>query len=227
MKFVADREDSSQPQTNEAENSRKPSTSEGYTPPTNLYAFPPNIDAVYPPPGETRKPISISSYLPNPSGPTNYPIYPGPITPKPDEFVNPQLDILQSINENSGSDMDTASADRQPDDAQIFEKPPPGFSLAKKPDEPPLPLFDHNHDHHDHDHYQDHNSGGNAPFAPYDDSLKHLHGFEAFPGIHWFHLMEKNSSVLVVQFEERTQNPIRYQRDFLKTLVNFMKCHYL
>lgn len=42
---------------------------ESYTPPTNLYVFPPNIEAAYLPPGMTMENKSpINSYLPPPSG---------------------------------------------------------------------------------------------------------------------------------------------------------------
>lgn len=182
MKLIADREDDSQPQIDAIANKRKPSASEGYTPPTNLYAFPPNIDAVYPPPGDIRKPISIPNYLPPPSGPTNYPIYPGPVIPKPYPPLNSQVDNMQDTDENAGpnvndgngngngnTNMDNDGPDRPSDDMQIFDKPPPEFLSGKRPEVPSLPFLDHDHNH-DHD---DHH---------FDDSLKHLHGFEAFPG---------------------------------------------
>lgn len=34
-----------------------------YRPPKDLYSFPPNIGAQYPPPGDLQKPISVSSML--------------------------------------------------------------------------------------------------------------------------------------------------------------------
>lgn len=149
-----------------------------------MYAFPPNIDAIYPPPGDTRKPISLPSYLPPPSGPTNYPIYPGPVIPKPNPPLNAPIDNTQDKDENAGpnmndgngdsTNMDSGGPDRPSDDMQIFDKPPPEFFPGKKPEVPPFPFLDHDHNH---EHHHDH-----APFAPYDDSLKHLHGFDAFPG---------------------------------------------
>lgn len=184
MKFIADREDDSQMQIDASanNNNRKPSPSEGYTPPTNLYAFPPNIDSVYPPPGEQRKPSPIPNYLPPLSGPTNYPIYPGPVIPKP----NPSLN-LQDSDENAGPNMndgndnaDSGSPDRPSDDMQIFDKPLPEFFPGKEPEVPSLPFLDHDHHNHDHDH--DLHIGVHPPLAPFDDSLKHLHGFDAFPG---------------------------------------------
>lgn len=155
-------------------NNPKPAVSEGYTPPTNLYAFPPNIDAIYPPPEDTRKPISISGYPAPSSGPINYPIYPGPIP-------NPPLDDKPDADRDNGNDntnMDSGSPDRPSDDMQIFATPPSNILPEKKPALPPLPFLDHQHDHnHDHDHHFD-------DHAPYDDSFKHLHGFDVFPGIY-------------------------------------------
>lgn len=156
-----------------------------------MYAFPPNIGASYPPPGGppgvVRKPISVSSYLPPPSGPTNYPIYPGPLAPKPDPPFNPQRDNMQENpapamdDGNDNTNMDDSGPDR-PSDAmqQIIDKPPSDFLPGKRPEGPPLPFLDHEHDHsHDHDHHFDER----PPFIPYsDDSLKHLHGIEVYPG---------------------------------------------
>lgn len=34
-----------------------------YRPPKDLYSFPPNVGAQYPPPGDLQKPISVSSML--------------------------------------------------------------------------------------------------------------------------------------------------------------------
>lgn len=175
---LADREDDGPPQVDAPMNSQNPSSAVGYTPPTNLYAFPPNINAVYPPPGDTRKPISISSYLPPPSGPTNFPIYPGPIAPQP----NPPLD------DNAGPDNDENNGNsggpyRPADAMQIFEKPSLNVVPEKKPAAPPLSFFDQHH-HHDHDHDHEHEEHFDE-HAPYEDSLKQLHGFDAFPGIYF------------------------------------------
>lgn len=194
MIFIADREDDSKLQTEAPVNNRKPSIiGEGYTPPANLYAFPPNVDASYPPPGDTRKPISISSYLPPPSGPTNYPIYPGPVMPKPELALNSQADNMQEKArpdmEDGNDNINNGSPDRPSDDMQqIFDKPPSELVPGKKPDVP-LQFVDHDHDH-DHEHDHDHPFDDHPPFSlPYsDDSLKHLHGFDAFPGIlAWFY----------------------------------------
>lgn len=209
LAFIADREDDSQQPTDASANNRKPAAGEGYTPPTNLYAFPPNIDAAYPPPGGPQKPISVSSYLPPASGPTNYPIYAGPLAPRPEPPLSPQRDNMQ---QNSPPDMDGNDSGNdngmndggpsQPSDdlKQIADKPPSNFMPEIKPDVPSLPFLDHEHDQGD-DH--DHHSDDHPPFPPYsDDSLKHLHGFDAYPGILilwiWFFF---NQTVL---FNQRT-----------------------
>lgn len=167
-------------QTDAPVNNPKPS--EGYTPPTNLYAFPPNIDAIYPPPGQLPKPISFSGYPASSSGPIKYPLYPGPLLAKPNAPLDGQAGAEMDTN-NDNMNMDNGSPDRPSDDMQIFATPPSNDVPDKKPAGPPLPFLDHHHEH-NHDH------------APYDDSLKHLHGFDAFPGIFVNLFMSKVSKIL-------------------------------
>lgn len=210
-------------------------------PPPHTYAFPPNSHSDYPPPSP-KKPISVPSYLPPPSGPTNYPIYPGPLAPKDAvSTLNTQVDNsdsvdgmndLSDVNGTPGNDDDKNDAnmdnvndnpDRPSDDTKLINRPPLGppenFLPTKKPDFPSIPFIDqdshdhhyeheHEHEHvhhfeHEHEHIHDHlpheHIHDHPPhehihdhplhdhqfydsFHPYDDSLKHLHGFEAFPG---------------------------------------------
>lgn len=195
LKFIADREDDGPPPNAPTVN---------YKPPANLYAFPPS-NAVYSPPGDARKPISVSSYLPPPSGPSNYPIYPGPVpVSMPVSGLNTQADNSGSPGDmvaNNGNgeinvgpsdddDKDMDNPDRPSDDTQLIDKPPPNFMPSKKPDFPSLSFLDdhdahehheHDHDHHHHHHPHDEQIFDHPPFS-YDDSLKHLHGFDAFPG---------------------------------------------
>lgn len=196
MNSIADREDDGPPTRVDAQPS-------DYKPPANPYAFPPNIDAPYPPPGN-QKPISHSSYLPPPSGLTNYPIYPGPV---PVSSLNTQVDNSDSLDNTNDmgdmdggkddSSMDNGNPDGPSDDMKLIDKPPANFMPNKKPQFPAVPFLDsHDHDDHGHDHSQheheheeildhpphDYHSYDGGPFSPYDDSLKHLHGFEAFPG---------------------------------------------
>lgn len=207
--FIADREGDPPPVDSPSSNT-KPVTID-YQPPKNVYSFPPNIDSLYPPPGDTRKPISVSSYLPPASGPTNYPIYPGPVMSKPVSTLNTQVDNSGSMDsgmntDDSSSNMDdngsmkSENSDRPSDDMKLIDKPPSKSKpdSNKKPEFPALSFLnqdsnddhDHNHDHihdHDHDHHYHHHSHDDHfhdhdTFSPYDDSLKHLHGFEAFPG---------------------------------------------
>lgn len=85
--------------------------------------------------------------------------------------------------------MDNGNPDRPSDDTQLIDRPPANFMPNKKPDFPGVPFLDHDshdHDHHNHEQIFDHPPHGDhydsGPFSPYDDSLKHLHGFDAFPG---------------------------------------------
>lgn len=167
---------------------------------------------MYLPPSK-EKPISVSSYLPPPSGPTQYPIYPGPIMAKPISPLNTQADNggsvdnnmkeLNEMNENQGPEDDNGgmgdvNPDGPSDDTKLIDKPPANFMPNKKPDFPSLSFLDHDpndhghdyppHDHsheHEHEHHHHHHDDiiyDHAPFSPYDDSIKHLHGFNAFPG---------------------------------------------
>lgn len=197
MKQTADREDDNEANDDGSTSDIKPTIGD-YKPPPNLYAFPPNNDALYPVPGDTRKPISVSSYLPPPSGPSNYPIYPGPVMSQPASTLHTQVDSFGSIDnpndvkdmdDNGGSaqdngNVDSGNPDRPPNDTNFIDRPPPNFAPNKKPDFPLPPYLDsdpHIHDHH-HDHHHDDHFYDSAPFSPYGDNLKHLHGFDAFPG---------------------------------------------
>lgn len=155
----------------------------------------------------------MPSYLPPPSGPTNYPIYPGPLAPKEavsslntqadnsglvDSGVNAMNDMNGmngspgKYDDNGNANMDNGNPDGPSDDTQLIDRPPPNFMPNKKPDFPSISFLDqdshdHNHDHHHyediHDHPpHDHHFYDHDSFSTYDDSLKHLHGFEAFPG---------------------------------------------
>lgn len=112
-----------------------------------------------------------------------------------------------SENGMDNSNMDDGNPDRPSDDMKLIDRPPANFIPNKKPDFPSVSFLDndannhdhdHDHDHahdyphdhghdHDHDHHHHHHHGDiiydHAPFSSYDDSLKHLHGFDAFPGI--------------------------------------------
>lgn len=159
----------------------------------------------------------MPSYLPPPSGPTNYPIYPGPLAPKEAvSSLHTQADnsgLVDSMNgvndlndlngppsnddnkDDANMDDGNGNPDRPSDDTKFIDRPPPNFIPNKKPDFPSIPFLNqdssHEHDHHDHHHYEhihdhppshEHQFYDHDSFSPYDDSLKHLHGFEAFPG---------------------------------------------
>lgn len=198
MNFIADREDDA-PQSGKTQVDAPASD---YKPPSleQTYAFPPNSDAFYPPP-PAKKPISVSSYLPPPAGPANYPIFPGPITSKPVSSLHTQADNsgpidsgvndLNDMSEMNGNkddnkgDMGSSNPDGPSDDTKLIDKPPVDFIPSKNPSVPSFPFLDHDHDHdhfHDHPHHDYHHFHDHEPYSPYDDSLKHLHGFEAFPG---------------------------------------------
>ncbi|XP_031623884.1 stress response protein NST1 [Contarinia nasturtii] len=173
-----------------------------YKPPSleQTYAFPPNSGAFYPPPS-AKKPISVSSYLPPPAGPASYPIFPGPISAKPVSMLHTQVDNSGSVDSmttpNDMSDMNempnkddvnSSNSDGPSDDTKLIDKPPADFVPNKKPSYPSFPFLDHHpHDHdHGHEHIHDHppqDYHDHEPYSPYDDSLKHLHGFEAFPEV--------------------------------------------
>lgn len=210
INFLADREDDGPPQSQV-----DAPASDYQQPPPNTYAFPPNSNSFYPPPSPQR-PISVPSYLPPASGPTNYPIYPGPLAPK--EAVSSlhtqvdnsgSVDSMSGINDMNDNDMNGAPApssppgkddasmdngnpDRPSDDTKLIDKPPANFIPNKKPDFPSLSFLDQDSHEHDHDHHHyiddhppshDHHFHDHDSFSPYDDdSLKHLHGFDAFPG---------------------------------------------
>lgn len=197
LESLADREGDIPPKVDAPSNNNKPSMID-YTPPKHLYSFPPNSASLYPPPGDTRKPISVSSYLPPPSGPTNYPIYPGPLMPTPHSSSNTQIENSGSVdsmngnddvNGNDDSNVKSNNLDGSTDDMNPIDKPSPDFPPNRDPEYPPPSFLNHDHQHdHDHspdfDHHHHHHHHDDhihdAPF--YDDSLKHLHGFEAFPG---------------------------------------------
>lgn len=230
MHFLADREGEGPPQVDSRPNDDKPPSID-YKPPTHLYSFPPNTDSLYPPPGDTRKPISVSSYLPPASGATNYPIYPGPLMPTASS-LHTQVDNSGSVDgmtdtgmdgdgdggssmDDGGSNMDSGDPDRPSDDMKLIDKPPPNFVPNKNPEYPFLNddhshVHDHSHDHsHDHppnfDHHHHDDHFHDAPF--YDDSLKHLHGFEAFPG---------NSHDLEIRFVSINQNELPIERNIIQ-----------
>lgn len=227
VKFAADREDDG-PRQVQATKSQVDAPSSDYNPPppAHTYAFPPNSNALYPPPEGSRKPISVSSYLPPPSGPTNYPIFPGPLTPKPISSLHTQADNSDSTDSMNGvNDMSEMNGSSNNDDdnndddngnssnpnVPSSDKPPGSFVPNKRPNFPSFPFLDsdshnHNHEHeHIHDHQpHDHEFYDHAPFPSYDDSLKHLHGFEAFPGkklISFFHNILPFDSMIYDSFK--------------------------
>lgn len=197
MNSSANREDDGSPQVDAPPTDAKLPTID-YQPPKHLYSFPPNSDSLYPPPGDIRKPISVSSYLPPASGPTNYPIYPGPIMPRPVSSLNTQVDNSGSTNNDMESadngdsnmdentNMDGGNPDRPSDDMKLIDRPPPNFMPNKNPQFPALSFsngapLDHPHDHdHSHDHEHDHNH--DQP-PDYDDHHHddHFHEHGSFP----------------------------------------------
>lgn len=102
--------------------------------------------------------------------------------------MNDMSDMKDDYKDDSS--MDNGNPDRPSDDTKLIDKPPANFMSGRKPDFPAVPFFDqdsHDHDHHHHhEHIYDHpphdDHIDSIPFSPYDDSLKHLHGFNAFPG---------------------------------------------
>lgn len=162
-----------------------------YQPPKDLYAFPPNSDANYPPP-LNKKPISVSSYLPPPAGPSGYPIYLGPTNPNliPDDTKIPDMppdngpgnDDGNSNPDMNPSEMYDGNPDRPSDETKLIDSPPPGFMPSKRP-----LYIDSNPDPHSHDdHYFDSHSPPHhdLPFSFDINEFKHgLHGHDAFPEV--------------------------------------------
>lgn len=201
--FVADREGNGVSTSNGVPSSQQ-DIGPVYTPPKNTYAFPPNQDSLYSPPDASRKPISVSSYLPPPSGPSHYPIYAGQTNPNNILPLNTQTDNgngggenndgnddkMQS-NDNSNSNSDP---DRPSDDMKLIDKPPSNFMPSKRPSIPSFPFLDNNDssnsdsiddhaNHHDHGHYHDDHSFIDSHYPIETDSFKHLHGFDSYPEI--------------------------------------------
>lgn len=200
--LIADREDDGVSTSNGVSSSQQ-DIGPVYTPPKNTYAFPPNQDSLYSPPNASRKPISVSSYLPPPSGPSNYPIYAGPTNPNNISPLNTQIGDSNGNGKNNDGDDDkmqsdvnsdsNSEPDRPSDDMKLIDKPPSNFMPSKKPSKPSFPFLDNNDSsnsdpvddqahHHDHYHHDDHSFiGSNYPIEM--DSFNHLHGFDSYPEI--------------------------------------------
>lgn len=165
-----------------------------YVPPKDLYSFPPsNINYPAPAPDDSlRNPISVSSYLPPPAGPSQFPVYLGPTNPDIISMSNDNKGMMQNEDSNdndekNNSDMnaddmnvDNGNPDRPSDGTKLIDAPPPGFMPSKRPDTLSLPLppypdspdHDHYHDHH-HEHAHDHDHG---PYLHEDHDHPPFHG---------------------------------------------------
>lgn len=179
--------------------------------------------------------IFHAGYLPPPSGPTNYPGFPGPLNPSfsggsslfpaanipfpgpspPYPVGNPSPPPPRAQNDQPdarpSSDMDDDNMDGParppPNDSPVklkFNKDPNDFILdpayADQDDlqdqgqqlqddphdhHPHDDPHDHPHHHHHHDHGHDHHP---VIFdSPYDDALRHLHGYDAVPEVVFDH----------------------------------------
>lgn len=138
-----------------------------YIPPKDLYSFPPNIDSVYPPPGD----------------PFKSPVYLGPLNPDalpPSDAANDDNgdtksngDIMMNSMPDNGDGNGNANANSdgndQNDDGKSNDAPPMmDYNGGPQPpfQRPPLPppAFDGEHDHHDHrDHPPYLNFGSSRP----------------------------------------------------------------
>lgn len=142
--------------------------------------------------------------------------------------VDNNMKELNEMNENQGPEDDNGgmgdvNPDGPSDDTKLIDKPPANFMPNKKPDFPSLsfldhdphdhghdyPPHDHSHEHeHEHEHHHHHHDDiiyDHAPFSPYDDSLKHLHGFNAFPGNFFAHFVHFESKRLLNTYKKSTK----------------------
>lgn len=148
--------------------------------------------------------------------------------------VDNNMKQLNQMNENQGQGDDNGgmgdvNPDGPSDDTKLIDKPPANFMTNKKPDFPSLsfldhdshdyPPHDHSHEHehehefeheheHGHEHHHHHHDDiifDHAPFSPYDDSLKHLHGFNAFPGNFFAHFVHFESKSFLTKKADKVQ----------------------
>lgn len=184
-------------------------------PPKDLYSFPPNSQATYPPPGQPiPQQNPISSYLPAPAGPINgqsVDSFTGPVNP---QFMPPTSVKGNAKEADNSSEMDDLKdpkgnyddindmKDGQSD--VIIDMPPPPdhehhphddhpeISFDHDHDDHPDIIFDHDHDHHDHHpHFLDHPPSHDDIFSSASGPDHHDHfgseGVDAFPEVIYDH----------------------------------------
>ena len=136
-----------------------------YIPPKTLFSFPPNVDATYLPP-EMRNPLSVTSYLPPPSGSVedNQSSMPNFVGQQPYQYGPPPSGPPASMMVEAGGEHDHSHEhdhhhDHHDHHHEHYGPPPPDMP----PSEPPADEHDHHHHHHheeppadEHDHHHHH-----------------------------------------------------------------------